>query len=173
MLEQVALADLINVLCFMQIVRFMEENDMHLPALAVCHGVSYYPETKKLAAFTSDRFFRGLAASNRCPVSEEDSCICVPESEAAATETLFRIIESEAKSSMTLLQMMELVAITKFYMADIVTTALPHYFGAAMQQMNAHEVRYKQHACVNPDKCIMWCLDMHLPICVFWHLPGV
>lgn len=31
-----------------------------------------YPETKQLAAFTSVYFLRGLAASTRGPVSEED-----------------------------------------------------------------------------------------------------
>jgi hypothetical protein len=124
------------------IMRFMEANDQHLPAIAVCSGVSYYPDTKKLAAFTSDRFFRGLAASSRCPMSSgEDSGVCVPPSEAAATELLFRVIESEASCSLTLVQMAELAAISKFYMADPVIEALPQYFEAAMQQMNANEVR--------------------------------
>ena len=127
-----------------QIVMFMQANDMHLPALAVCHGVSYYPDTKRLAAFTSDRFFRSLAAGNRCPVSEDDSGMCVPASEAAATEALFRIIEGEAASSHTLPQMVELVAMTKFYMADAVVAALPQYLGLAMQQMTAQEVCFSR-----------------------------
>jgi hypothetical protein len=125
---------------FVQIVRFMDENDMHLPALAVCHNISYYPETKKLAAFTRDRFFSSLAASNRCKVSEEGSRMSVPVNEAAATTVLFQIIEGEASSSLTVVEMMELVAVAKFFMADPIVSALTVYFGAALQQMNAQEV---------------------------------
>jgi hypothetical protein len=124
----------------MQIVRFMDENDMHLPALAVCHNVSYYPETKKLAAFTRDRFFVSLAASNRCKVSEEGSRMSVPLNEAAATTMLFRVIEGEASSSLTVVEMIELVAVTKFFMADPIVSSLAVYFREALQQMNAQEV---------------------------------
>ena len=123
-----------------QIVRFMEENDTHLPALAVCDGVAYYPDTKKLAAFTDDRFFRGLAASGRSPVSKEGTCMRVPDGEVDATENFFRVIEGEAPCSLRIQQMIELFAITKYYMADSVVELLPAYFAAAMQQMTAAEV---------------------------------
>lgn len=128
----------------------MDENDTHLPALAVCHGVSCYPETKKLAAFTGDRFFRSLAASNRCKPSQEDASLCVPASEAAATTMLFQVLEGEARSSLAMPEMLDLVATAKFCMADSIVAALPLYYGAAMQQMNAHEVR----AYSTPMRCL-------------------
>ena len=126
----------------LQIVQFMEENDTHLPALAVCDGVTYYPDTKRLAAFTGDRFFRCLAAScsSGSPGSPKGAAMHIPPSETHATESFFRIVEGEAPATLSIGQMIELLSIAKFYMADSVVALLPSYFATAMQQMTAAEV---------------------------------
>jgi hypothetical protein len=131
------------------IVRWMSATGHQLPALCLVSGVEYYADTKKLAAFTADRFFRALAATGCMPVhgeagigaAERDSAVMhIPDCECVPTELLFRLIESEAAVSLTLKQMSELVGIAKYYIADAVLHVLPEYFSAAIWQLNAHEV---------------------------------
>lgn len=127
------------MLC-MQILGFMQENDTHLPAL--CCLPSMRPvSTSRLAAFTHDRFFRALAASGRSPVhGMRETQFQVPAAEADAVNTLFDIIEGEAPGSMSLREVSQLMAVTKYYLADEVMHNLPQYIAPALQQASAQEV---------------------------------
>lgn len=123
-----------------QMLSFMQENDTPLPALCCLPDVRPQPvSTIRLAAFTGDRLFRTLAAASRSPVLEKDS-FQVATADVAAVEMLFNIIEGEAPCSMTLHEIVQLMRVAQYYLADDVQRNVPLYIAPALQQASAQEV---------------------------------